>query len=112
MPISSITSNQVSLPSLVKESRLRTTVLEAEDVDARGDQNAVIGDAVAEQEATQRVIPAAEVEPENFQRAPSFDDLPTPQRLALETYLQTEQAALVSAAPSGGDVIVGVDTFV
>ena len=110
MPIASITSNSLSLPSTIKESRLRATPLEIEDREARGEQSAVYNEYIARNDQ-QSVPPVVEVEPQYFQRIPSFDDLPTPQRVALETYLQTEQAIPRSTVNDNASV-VGVDTFV
>jgi len=46
-----------------------------------------------------------------FRPIPSFDDLPTSLRNALQTYLTTEQA-VETVSSSGSELLVGIDTYI
>lgn len=46
-----------------------------------------------------------------FSPIPSFDDLPTSLRNALQTYLTTEQA-IEPVSSGGSELLVGIDTYI
>jgi hypothetical protein len=68
-------------------------------------------DIVQTNEGTQRLSTQAKISESIFRPIPSFDDLPTSLRNALQTYLTTEQS-IKPVSNSGSELLVGIDTYV
>ena len=68
-------------------------------------------DIVQAGEGIQRLNAQVTISESIFRPIPSFDDLPTSLRNALQTYLRTEQA-IEPVSNSGSELLVGIDTYV
>ncbi len=112
MPINNVSNSIASLPVAGRDNRLRLQSLDVED-QASNRQNTRRPEAevIQPSDDVQRVVRSAESTDSSFRPIPSFDDLSSTSREALQTYISTANATEVVPG-NGAELIVGVDTFV
>ena len=116
MSISHLGNSFNSLPLSSGDARLRTqssqispqvNQQQTQQQNSRRPQ----ADIVLASEGVQRLNAQATISESTFRPIPSFDDLPTSMRNALQTYLRAEQA-IEPVSNSGSELLVGIDTYV
>ena len=116
MPVNSTTGNIANLPLLSRDNRLRVPPAPVQE-------QALRDTPLAERNADPAVLVARESTPReslvrsldsttlDLRSAPDLEALPTAQRNAILSYLQSASLGTQNTA-EGAELIVGVDTFV
>ena len=116
MSISHLGNSFNSLPLSSGDARLRTQSLQpSSQVDEQRAQQQKSRQPQAEiiqaNSDVQRLYTQTTASESIFRPIPSFDDLPTSLRNALQSYLTTEQAVEV-ATNGGSELLVSIDTYI
>lgn len=112
MPINNIGNSVTSLPVASRDNRLRLQSLDIEEQNSNGQNNRrAQADLVQASDDVQRVTRSSATAEPAFRPVPSFDELPTNLRDALQSYLATAQVT-EPVSNDGSELLVGVDTFV
>jgi hypothetical protein len=115
LSISHLGNSFNSLPLPSGEARLRTQSSQFspqvnEQQTQQQNSRRPQADIVQTNEGIQRLSTQAKISESIFRPIPSFDELPTSLRNALQTYLTTEQS-IEAVANGGSELLVGIDIY-